>query len=154
MNSQPHTERDLIVEVVNRVGYCVDTGDWDTLRACFADTLRADYTSLTGGEPTDVRADDLIAGWRQVITALHGMQHLIGGHLVNVEGDRAECRAQVQATHVYDDGDPATENRWVCAGHYCYTLARLNDLWQINGATFTLVWEAGDRKVIERATGS
>ncbi|MEM8535772.1 MAG: nuclear transport factor 2 family protein [Chloroflexota bacterium] len=58
-----------------------------------------DYTSLIGGGQTQLHADDMIAGWKQVLRQYEATQHLIRNHVVHVSGDTVACLAYVQATH-------------------------------------------------------
>jgi hypothetical protein len=53
-----------IIAAVNAIGSLADARKWADLRAVFADEVDVDYTSLTGGQPARVKADDLIAGWQ------------------------------------------------------------------------------------------
>ncbi len=150
--------REAVIQVVNRLSFSVDTRDWVALRDCLADRLHTDYTSLVGGEPAEVAADDLVAGWRGAIEPLHGIQHCLGSHLVAVDGETAVCTAQGIVTHCFRDGDPNTSDLWTCAGHYRYALKRSSQesdgAWRVHAAKFTLTWETGDRGVMERAAAA
>ncbi len=50
------TERDRIIETTIRVAWYADQRRWDEIPDLFADQVLLDYTSLTGGEPTTVKA--------------------------------------------------------------------------------------------------
>lgn len=148
--------RDQIIQVVNRMAFSVDTCNWSAARACFADRVQTDYTSLIGGEPAEIPADDLIAGWRSAIEPLTSMQHLVGSHVVDIDGERASCTAQVVATHAHraGHGSDAKLELWQCAGAYRYELTLVSGAWLIESATFTLGWETGDREVMKRAAAA
>jgi hypothetical protein len=42
-------EKDRIIDTINQLFIGTDTRDWPTVRACFADTVHFDMTSLAGG---------------------------------------------------------------------------------------------------------
>jgi hypothetical protein len=60
MHSAP--DRDEIIAVVNRIGLMADRRDWQACREAFSDRVETDYTSLNGGQPAIVNADDLVSG--------------------------------------------------------------------------------------------
>jgi hypothetical protein len=80
-------------------------------------------------------------------------QHLVAGHLVEVEGDRATCTAQFQATHVLADPavNPHGGTTWTLGGHYRYGLVRTGEGWRIAALTMTATWAAGNRDIIALA---
>ncbi|MFC4593218.1 nuclear transport factor 2 family protein [Sphingobium tyrosinilyticum] len=80
----------------------LDQKRWDDLPTVFARDLTFNYGSA--GEQEGMQA--LEAQMRQYLDVCGGTQHLIGSILVNVDGDRAESRAYVQARHQRRD-DPA-----------------------------------------------
>jgi SnoaL-like protein len=94
--------------VLTRMLHAIDSLDWATLRASFADELRLDYTSLFGGTPETLAADELVERWRPLMRGYSATQHQTGPVLV--DGDRLE--AHVTARH-WLDGDT-----WVVYGHY------------------------------------
>jgi hypothetical protein len=100
------------VTVLTRLLHAFDSQDWETVRASFTDEVRADYTSLFGGEPETVAADDLVARWRPFRHGFAATQHLTGP--VVETGDRLD--AHVIAHHWLDDAPGG--DTWVVHGHY------------------------------------
>ncbi|MBB6431208.1 nuclear transport factor 2 family protein [Algisphaera agarilytica] len=146
--------RSEVMEAVNRLGFSMDTGNWAGVRGCLADTLYTDYTSLVGGDPADVAADDLVAAWKQAIVPLDAIQHVVGSHIVTLGSDEAVCTAQVICTHRFGEREPGVADLWSVAGHYEYKLSLVDGVWKIHSAVFTLLWETGDRGVMERAANA
>jgi len=99
--------------VLTRMLHAIDALDFATLRSSFADSVRTDYTSLWGGEPETVDADELVAGWRQLMLGLDATQHLTGP-IVTVDG---RLHTHVVAHHWR--GGAA----WTVYGHYIATVA-------------------------------
>jgi hypothetical protein len=100
------------VTVLTRMLHAIDSHDWETVRASLSDEVRTDYTSLFGGEPETVTADDLVARWRPLMHGFAATQHLTGP-VVETE-DRLDTH--VIAHHWLDDA-PGGDS-WVVYGHY------------------------------------
>lgn len=138
-----------IVETCTRMCWHTDKREWDRLRTdVFADEVLVDYSSLDGGEPAGLAAQDLIAAWRGLLSGLTATQHLLTNHLVRAEGDTAVATADFQATHLLSNalGGPL----WTLGGHYRFTLRRTAAGWRIDGLTMTAVWAEGNRHILER----
>jgi hypothetical protein len=145
------TDRLEILEVTSRMGLLVDAREWDSLEALFTDPVCVDYTSLNGGEPQSLAAGDLVAGWRGVLERLQATEHLIGGQVIELDGDTARCAANVQGTHVLPNrsGGPL----WTVGGRYDFELIRTPDGWRISALTLTVRWATGNQQIM-RAAGS
>lgn len=136
-----------IINTVNQMALAADQRDWEVCRRCFADEVLIDYTSLAGGEPATIPADALIESWQGLLPGFTATQHLIGSHVVDTQGDVAECQAQFQATHILDD------EQWVLGGHYHFRLQLSGETWQIAAITMTALWSMGDQaKLLQLAT--
>ncbi len=53
-----------IRRVVDEIDNAVDAKDWAKARTFFADKVAVDFTSLAGGKPAQITADELVGGWR------------------------------------------------------------------------------------------
>ncbi|MET9547255.1 nuclear transport factor 2 family protein [Streptomyces sp. NPDC006627] len=139
-------DRAAIVETCTRSAWSTDRRDWSAFREVFADEVDLDYTSLNGGEPLHLPRQSIVDGWRTVLSGLDATQHLVGNHLVTVDGDTAECTASVLATHILanDRGEPI----WTVGGHYRYRLARTHEGWRISGLRLTVDWTSGNRDIM------
>lgn len=138
-----------VIQTINRMGWLTDRRRWDDLVDVFADEVRLDYTALNGGEPATVPAADMVAGWAAGLGGLQATQHLLGSHLVDVDGDRATATAQFQATHVLP-----TRPRSAAVdlgGRYHCELTRRDDRWRITAVTMTPSWAEGNQQVMTLA---
>lgn len=130
-------------EVVEAFPRLADGRDWAGLRALFADEVDLDYTSVAGGEPARVTAEDLVAGWKTGLERYKQTKHNFSPPDVTLEGDVATATFTGQATHVRDvDGK---ETRWSCGGDYEYKLSRTPQGWKVSAARFRMKWEQGQR---------
>ncbi|MBD2463480.1 nuclear transport factor 2 family protein [Oscillatoria sp. FACHB-1407] len=141
MNST--TDRDAIINAVNQIAIMADLRNWDACRDAFSDRVATDYTSLTGGEPSIVNAEDLVSGWETFFSQTFKVtQHLIGSHVVTITGDTATCLSNFQAHHVYLDSAKGT---WTLGGIYEHGLIQTPQGWKVNRMKMTWTWESGDR---------
>jgi hypothetical protein len=155
-------------EVFTAMLHGVDTLDWTAVRACFADRIDVDYTSLWGGEPATVDVDDIIADWTELATGFDATQHLTGPFVVTSASEQTvACTTTVRAYHhVVEDGGAST---WMVSGRYDIRLERENrhrggddpdDVdslvadrvpWRIAAITLHLAYEDGDRRLTDLA---
>jgi hypothetical protein len=134
-----------IIEVCTRLHWCVDHRDWDGL-----DNLLADHVSFP--TPAEITAPGFNpARYRrsraEVKAAYPGLlaglitQHLIAGHQVELDGDRAVCRAHSVNVHLPEGG----EGDLVLHGNeYRFELARTAAGWRIDGRQTWIRWRWGD----------
>jgi hypothetical protein len=101
-------------DVITRMLHAIDRLDWTVVRESFADVVATDYTSLWGGEPGEVPAEQLLAQWQEFTATLAATHHQTGA--IVVSDGRAETH--VTAVHWLADGDA-----WTVYGHYVAQLA-------------------------------
>jgi hypothetical protein len=130
--------------------FAVDERDWDAVRSSLAASVATDYTSLWGGAPESVEAEELIRRWRGLLPGFDATQHLIGPVLARqADQRRATCVTNVRAYHhLLADGGGAT---WMVAGRYVFALRREEDGWKVEAVTLHLAYEEGDRALAEAA---
>jgi hypothetical protein len=145
----PTLDRFDIIDTTVRMAWHADRREWDGLNDVLAPRVRLDYTSLSGGEAATVERGDIIVSWRNALGGLTATQHLVGNHLVTIDGDRATCTAAFQATHVLANphGDPT----WTLGGHYRFELTRTSAGWRITDLTMTADWATGNQQIMTLA---
>ncbi|KAF7323700.1 NTF2-like protein [Mycena kentingensis (nom. inval.)] len=77
-------DKSNIQDLVIRVGWCCDRGDWDGLTKLFADEVVVDYTEMMGGTPTHHTAAAQSQVWKDMLSGLDSTQHVFTGHLVDL----------------------------------------------------------------------
>jgi hypothetical protein len=143
------SEREQVIETCTKMAVYADQRRWEELTGIFARQVHVDYTSLNGGDPEQVPAADLVAGWQSVLGALDATQHLVANHLVIIDGDQATVTASFQATHLLDN--PYGDRLWALGGDYRFTLARQQGNWRITAITMTATWAAGNQQIMTLA---
>jgi SnoaL-like domain len=96
-------------DVISRMLHAIDRLDWTVVRESFADVVATDYTSLWGGEPAEVPAEQLLSQWQEFTATLAATHHQTGP--IVVSDGRAETH--VTAVHWLPNGDA-----WTVYGHY------------------------------------
>lgn len=137
-------------DVVTTMLHAIDALDWRTVRAALAPRVTTDYTSLWGGEPEKVAADELVDRWRRLLTGFDATQHLTGPVVVTRADDRgATCATTVRGYHHLVTGAGAAT--WMVAGRYEIGLGRGPDGWTVDAITLAVAYEDGDRGLVDVA---
>lgn len=142
-------DRAQIIETVSSYGIGVDTRDFDMFRSLFTDEVTVDYTSMFGGEPYTLRADDLVINWKGLLTAFESTQHIISNHVVKMEDAAATCTAHFQAHHILLNKRGGCS--WTVAGYYVHNLVRVNDAWKIRAVKLVNLWGEGNFDLVKMA---
>lgn len=137
--------RQAIIDAVTSLFWHTDHHEWDLLRAVLDERVRLDYTAMQGGEPADLSAEEVVAGWRPTFVAIDAHQHLLGNHLVVVDGDQASVTASFIATHQWR-GDT-----WTLGGDYLIELHQRGGAWRVSAMRMTPVWQTGNPNLIPNA---
>ncbi|MEU2031085.1 nuclear transport factor 2 family protein [Nocardia amamiensis] len=135
-----------VIDTCTRMAWHADHREWDELADVFADQVRLDYTSLNGGEPVTLAPAQIAAAWQDTLGRFEATQHLLGNHLVTIDGDRAVCTASFQATHRRSEAFGAS--LWTLGGTYRFDLVRSGGDWRISGVVMTAVWGDGNRGLL------
>jgi len=108
-----------------------DLKDWSAARALFADgPIDVDMSSLVGGGPVQLTADQLIAGFRAGLHAGKISHHMTTNHRIEIAGDRADVHAHGYAwNHV--PALPSGSNLWETWGTYRLTCRRSPTGWRL-----------------------
>ncbi len=138
-------DAEAVRRVVDGIDDAVDRKDWAACRALFADDLHVDFTSLAGGEPGPMPADDLVGAWRANLPAGKPSFHLRTNHAVEVEGDRATCVSKGHALNLLPR--PGGSGEWEVFGWYTHTLVRTPDGWRCTGIALEVVHARGNEAV-------
>jgi ketosteroid isomerase-like protein len=135
-------DRMAITDVCTRYAFALDNQDWDQLRSCFL----PDVTSVYHGVGALQGYDPIEELCRSALTPLDASQHLLGNHLVEVDGDEARSTCYFQAEHVRENAAGGTH--LTIAGRYEDRLVRADDGWKIAHRHQTVLWMDGNIGVL------
>ena len=131
-----------ITRVVDEIDNAVDAKDWERCRGFFTEEIYADFTSLAGGSPGNMPADDLVGAWRTNLYADKLSHHMRTNHRVTLDGDSAEVFSKGYALNILNRGTGS--DLWEVWGDYVHTLERADGGWRCSGMTFTVTHARGN----------
>ncbi len=134
-----------IRRAVDEIDNACDEKNWAACRALFADEIDVDFTSLAGGEPARIAADELIDAWRTNLFDAKKTFHLRGNHRIALRGDRAEVFSKGYAFNKIDEGEAA--GFWEVWGNYTHRLRRTESGWKCTGIVLEVTHRRGDERV-------
>ncbi|MDQ3711432.1 MAG: nuclear transport factor 2 family protein [Acidobacteriota bacterium] len=134
-----------IRRVVDEIDNACDLKDWKRLRVYFTDEIDADFTSLAGGAPAKIKADDLVEGWKTNLFETKKSFHQRTNHSIKVSGDKAEVFSKAYAFNLLETGK--VTGLWEVWGNYTHTLKKAENGWRCSGMTLDMIYQRGDEKV-------
>ncbi len=117
-------DKQAIYEVVLRYCRGIDRLDMELVRSCYHPEGVDNHTGFSG------RRDDYIAWVEPLLKRLHGTQHVMANHLIELDGDRARSETYGTAYHLAPaDGEgPAS---FTTGFRYVDTMERRDGQWRI-----------------------
>lgn len=131
------TERTADENTVRRMAdelfITTDLKEWAAARALFSDgTIQVDMSSLVGGGPVRMTADELLGGFKSGLHAGKASHHLASNYRVRIDGDRAELYAHGYSWNRVPTLAKGTD-LWETWGNYRLTYQRTVADWKLDG---------------------
>jgi hypothetical protein len=136
-----------IRHVVDGIDVATDAKDWVLCRSYFTDEIFADFTSIGGGEPARMPADDLVNAWKTNRYAEKLSHHMGTNHRISLQGDMGEVSSKGYALNILER-DTASDP-WEVWGEYTHTLKHTPEGWKCSGMTFTVTHARGNEMARE-----
>lgn len=132
-----------VTNVINLYAMALDSHRYDLFEAVFTDDVRCDFG---GGAAWSDRAS-LVAAFEQIHAAFSAHQHMVTGHTIVIDDDRARCLSYVNARfrRVVDGKDALFDS----TGWYDDRLVRTAAGWRIDDRISRMVTAAGDAGVMQ-----
>jgi hypothetical protein len=136
------TEREQIIETVNKLFIYTDYQEWDKLQSeVLTESVYLDMSSM-GADAAELSAKEICEAWREGFSGLDAVNHLAGNYLVNLDGDRARVFAYATATHYRADAKQGQTRDFV--GSYNFELLKDSGSWKISVFKYNLKYTAGN----------
>jgi hypothetical protein len=142
VSAQHLWDRIEVIRIVDEIDNAVDAKDWERCRGYFTDEIYADFTSLAGGSPGNMPADDLVGAWASNLYADKLSHHMRTNHRVTIDGDSAEVFSKGYALNILHR--PNGSNLWEVWGNYTHALQRVGGVWKCSGMTFVVTHARGN----------
>ncbi len=136
-------DQQSIVEVITRLFVATDQRDWEAVLHCFEPHVRFDMTSVAGGKPATLTAQQITDGWADGLEPLEHIHHQTGNFITNVDGDVARAFCYGIAYHYKKT--KSGKNTRVFVGSYDVDLHRRSDHWKISAFQFNLKFIDGNK---------
>lgn len=122
--------------LLDKLFVLTDAKAWEELRTLFVnDTMIVDMSSLAGGGPVEMTADELIAGFTAGLHADKISHHMATNMQVVLRDTRAEVTAQGYAWNLVTTL-PAGKDFWETWGSYRLTCQQVGKKWRIDGFSY------------------
>jgi ketosteroid isomerase-like protein len=145
LHEQKKADESAIRLVTDEIDNACDAKDWEKCRSFFAEEVEVDFTSLAGGEPARISADDLIGAWKTILFAEKKTYHQRGNHRIEIDGDLATVFSKAYAFNLLESGE--VTGLWEVWGNYTHKFARTRNGWQCTAMKLEVVHQRGDARV-------
>lgn len=129
-----------VINLAARYCWALDTHDFAELRKVFT----PDAFAFLGGTECD-GIDAIIERVSSALTRLDASQHLVGSHVVTLDGDKATHKCYLQAQHVLHGTEGG--DLWMVAGMYDDRAVRTEEGWRIERRVLSRIWTSGNPDV-------
>ena len=130
-------DRQAIVDLTHAYCWALDDKDFEALRSVFTPDARAEL-----GEGGQRGIDEIIERVSTALARFTATQHLVGSHLIELDGDDATGRCYLQAQHVTapaDDAD-AQPTHYLVGATYRDRYRRTEAGWRITQRAIVPIW--------------
>lgn len=136
-------DRAEIIELFGRYADIADTKNFDELPPLVhADPFIMDFESLTGMPPLQTPLADYPAALAAAFAPFVATHHAITGHVIAIDGDRANAHAHVRAEHwVPEDVAAGGSRRWLVVGFYDNEAVRTEQGWRFSKVRLTASYQ-------------
>lgn len=131
-------DRQQIVDLLSELTAILDGRRWDALPRVF--TADATAYGATGRAAVEALVRSFLGGCGP-------SQHLLGNHLVTVDGDRASATTKIRVMH--QGADERAHLTYECLGDYHDRFVRTADGWRITSRDFEVSMAFGDPSVLQ-----
>jgi hypothetical protein len=127
----------MIQELIARFANSFDLKDWDSLQACFTESIDTDYSDLRGTPPETISAVEYVKSRREALDHLK-LHHLVSNYETEfINSDTATCRASMIVWRKSDKEEFTSH----CV--YTFQLKKTTFYWLISGITQKVLWNEG-----------
>ena len=134
-------DRRAIVDLLNRYATCLDHRDWEGLDTVFDADAAGDYGAVLTGRTA------LVAMISGLLDGCGPTQHLLGNHVIDIDGDTATAATQARVIHT-GAGERAALTPYESIGTYQDVLRRTADGWRITHRRFAVRISIGDISIL------
>lgn len=137
------TEREQIVETVNRLFVYTDNQQWRKLQdEVFTSEIQLDMVSMGAPRPERISAREICYRWEKAFEELDAVHHQAGNYIVKISDEEAEVSAYSIATHYKESAKNEKTREYV--GSYDLHMVKEPGGWRIDKFKFNLKYSSGN----------
>ena len=136
-------DRADLVELLGRYADVADLKEFDALPSLvFTDPVTLDFESVAGVPPMTTPLRDYVEILRASFAPFVATHHVITGHVIEIDGDRATIHAHVRAEHwISDEVAASGPHRWLVVGFYDNEAVRTAGGWRLDRVRLTASYQ-------------
>lgn len=137
------TEREQIVEAVNKLFVYTDNQEWTKLQEeVFASQIELDMVSMGAEKVEQLSSREICYRWEEAFEGLDAIHHQAGNYIVTLNGDQAEAFAYSIASHYKESAKKEKTRKYV--GSYNLHLSKIHEAWRIDKIKYNLKYSSGN----------
>jgi hypothetical protein len=130
------------IETVNRLFVSTDNRHWESVKACFADQVVLDMTSMVGGEFGKLTPQQIANARDAGLKGLEAIHHQAGNYDVVLEANEADVFCDGIATHYLPNA--TGQNSRMLLGSYNFHLKKIKRDWKVDHFKYNLKYIRGN----------
>jgi hypothetical protein len=141
--SNSFTEREQVVEVINRLFFYTDHRDWTNLtNEVFAEKVLLDMVSLGAKQAELLTPGQICKMWEDGFKGLDAIHHQAGNYIISITGESAEGKAYAIASHYKRNAAEGAIREFI--GSYDFHLLKGENGWRIDKFRYNLKYMDGN----------
>ena len=144
VHAQSAVDERAIIETASELDMALDTKDWKRARTLLLDEVSVERP---GNEPTRMKADELVASWKENLHEDKISFHLRGGEVVVFDGADSAVLHSKARVQLSVDGI-AGDDGYSVSRDYIHELDRGEDGWRVRRLAYVTVMEDGNPAVL------
>lgn len=133
-------DRAAISDLLCSFARALDTRDWATYAANYAEDGVLELPDPQGGAPIVLRSGELRDAVPRSLGRYRATQHLSCNHQIEIDGERARSRSYLLAMHV----GHGPREQWSAGGWYDCEYIRTDAGWKFRRVGLSVVWLDGE----------
>ena len=137
------TEREQIVETVNKLFVYTDNQEWIKLQEeVFTANLELDMVSMGAEKPENTTSREICYRWEKAFAELDFIHHQAGNYIVTIHGYEATVYAYSIASHYREAAKKGKTREFI--GSYDLHLIKNQSGWRIDKFKYNLKYSTGN----------
>jgi hypothetical protein len=134
--------REAVVDTLTTLFVATDERDWQAVREVLTPEVHFDMTSLAGGTPTTLTAEQIAGAWEKGLAPIEHVHHQVGNFHVQLDGAEADASCYGVAYHYRRH--PSGRNTRVFVGTYAFRLRADGGRWRVSSFRYDVKFVDGN----------